>query len=89
MKLNRNFRLDKVGEEQVLVNTTANKADLSAVFSLNEPAAWLWRRIGEGDFSEKDCVDWILSEYEVSRKVAEKDVHSMVLLWRRYGMVID
>lgn len=89
MKLNRNFRLDKVGEENVLVNTTANRADLSAVFSLNEPAAWLWRRIGERDFSENDCVDWILSEYEVSRKVAEKDVHSMVLLWQRYGMVID
>lgn len=88
MKLNQNFRLDLVAGEYMLMDMTKAAAGANGVFSMNEPSAWLWRRIGTREFDEPMLVEWICAEYDVSRELAATDVHNMVTLWREYGMVL-
>ena len=88
MRLNPRFRLRTVAGEHMIVETGA-VAGKDKVFSLNEPAAWLWRKIGLQEFDEQLLVDWICAEFEVERSVAEADVRNMVNLWRGYDMLYD
>lgn len=87
MKLNQKFILREVAGEYMLVNSDAQRVDLTSVFSLNESAAWLWRRIGTLEFTEDDLVTWLLDEYEVEEDVARGDVRDMVALWHQFGMI--
>ncbi|MCQ2065785.1 MAG: PqqD family protein [Bacteroidaceae bacterium] len=88
MKLNLNYRLNRVAGEYMLLDTTRTRIDMNRVFSMNEPSAWLWRRIGSQEFDEPMLVDWICAEYDVSRELAAADVHNMVCLWKEYGMLL-
>lgn len=86
MKLSKTYTLRQVAGENILVNG-GQCINYSAVFSLNDTAAWLWNRIGDCDFEEEDLVRWICDEYEVDEAVAREDVHNMILLWKQYGMI--
>lgn len=87
MKLDSSFILRDVAGEHMLVNSRASTVDMSAVFSLNESAAWLWKRIGDSEFTEPLLVEWLRGEYEVPEDVARADVRDMVALWRQFGMI--
>ena len=87
MRTSDNFKLRTVAGENVLVNVRGAANDLSTFFSVNEPTAWLWRRAANEDFTEEMLVEWLCSEFEVGMDEAAKDVHDMVELWRKYGMV--
>lgn len=84
MKLNKKYTLRKVADENILVRSSG-PVDMTSVFSLNESAAWLWNRIGDEEFTEEKLVEWLCAEYDVDVDVARCDVHSLVLLWKRYG----
>lgn len=87
MRLKNNFRLDLVAGEYMLLDTSGDTVNFNKVFSLNEPAAWLWRKIGAQEFDEPMLVEWICQEYEVSRDDATADVSNMVRLWQEYNMI--
>lgn len=88
MRLNPRFRLRTVAGGHMIVEN-GDAAGVKKVFSLNEPAAWLWRKIGLQEFDEQLLVDWICAEYEVGRSAAESDVRNMLNLWRGYDMLYD
>ena len=88
MKLNHAFHLNEVAGEFMVVYTGARTASLSKVYSLNRSAAWLWKRIGEVDFTEEMLVDWLCEEYVLEKEVARKDVHNLLMLWIKCGMVL-
>lgn len=89
MRINRDFTLRTVAGENMLVNTKGKTSDLSTFFSINDPVAWLWNKIGIQEFTEDLLADWICEEYEVSREVALADVRDMIKVWRTYGIVKD
>ena len=88
MKLNHAFHLNEVAGEFMVVYTGARTASLSKVYSLNRSAAWLWKRIGEEEFTEEMLVDWLCAEYVLDRDIARKDVHNLLMLWIKSGMVL-
>lgn len=88
MKLNHAFQLNEVAKEFMVINTQPHTASLSKIYSLNSSAAWLWKRIGDEDFTEELLVDWLCEEYVLDREVARKDVHNLLMLWIKCGMVI-
>lgn len=88
MKLNHAFKLNEVAGEFMVINTQARTASLSKIYSLNRSAAWLWKRIGEVDFTEEMLVDWLCEEYVLEKEVARKDVHNLLMLWIKCGMVL-
>ena len=87
MKISSDFRVDEVAGEYLLVNVGCTGKTHTTVFSINEPAAWLFRRIADNEFDEADLVKWILDEYDVSEDIAAQDVHDMVMLWKEYGIL--
>lgn len=88
MKLNHAFKLNEVAGEFMVINTQARTASLSKIYNLNRSAAWLWKRIGEVDFTEEMLVDWLCEEYVLEKEVARKDVHNLLMLWIKCGMVL-
>ncbi len=72
----------------MLLDTSARSVNLSKVFSVSEPAAWLWEKIGDADFDEPMLVDMLCGEYDVTREIATEDVRNMVRLWNEYGMLL-
>lgn len=88
MKLNPDFKLFKVAGEHIVLDSRLASVDMNQVLRMNDPAAWLWKRIGNSEFDEPMLVRLICDEYDVDRSVAEADVHNMICLWRQFNMLL-
>ena len=87
MKLNRDFKMNVVNGDSMLYNMKT-AADMSSVCILNEPAAWLWNRIGDSEFDVPQLVAWLCEEYEVDEATAETDIRDLLKIWDEYGIVL-
>lgn len=63
----------KTGSEYILVPITDNIADMNSVYTLNETGAFLWENI-DGKKTLDDLIRLLVSEYDITRDQAEKDV---------------
>jgi hypothetical protein len=90
MKQKEGFVLRDVCGEHVIVGEGLGTIDFGKLISLNETAAWLWRKAGEmGDFSIETLTDAICEEYEVEQSQARADVEKMVAQWKEIGIIDD
>lgn len=88
MKLNPDFKLITVAGEHIILDSSQGSVNMNRVFSMNDPAAWLWRKIEGTEFDEAMLVELICDEYDVDRSVAESDVHSQICLWKQFKMLL-
>ena len=66
MKQKEGFVLRDVCGEHVIVGEGLGTIDFGKLISLNETAAWLWRKAGEmGDFDIDGLTEALCAEYEV------------------------
>lgn len=89
MKLNQQYRVYEVAGQYLLLYTGAKAVNANAAFELNEPTAWLLKRIGEQEFTQNDLVSWLLEEYDVSEERAISDVAEFIMLLCDKGMLED
>ncbi len=88
MKQKEGFVLRDVCGEHVIVGEGIGTIDFGKLISLNETAAWLWRKAGEmGDFTIDTLADALCEEYEVEKSQAKTDVEKMVAQWKEIGIV--
>jgi len=88
MKQKEGFVLRQVCGENVIVGEGLGTIDFGKLISLNETAAWLWKKAGEmGDFDIESLTDALCEEYEVSKEKAYKDVQKMVNQWQELKIV--
>ena len=88
MKQKKGFVLREVCGENVIVGEGIETIDFGKLISLNESAAFLWKKAGElGDFTPQQLTDALLEEYEVSKEQASADVQRIVEEWRKVGIV--
>ena len=81
------LRLRKMGRRYMIVKAAGESVDLAEVYTLNETAAFVWKKASEaGVFNEEQAVAWLLEEYEVDSETAEADVRETVALWKEYGI---
>lgn len=71
----------------MIVEVSQEAMNLTNVYTMNETAAWLWKGIGNDEFTEEVLVARLLEEYEVTEEQATTDVHSLVEEWVKLGLV--
>ena len=88
MKQKEGFVLRTVCGENVIVGEGLGTIDFGKLISLNETAAWLWKKACEmGDFNIDSLTSAHCEEYEVSTEQARVDVEKMVAQWLELGIV--
>ena len=87
MQINKDFTIQKVGAQFVAVPVGETSKTFHGMVRLNETGAFLWRALAEKEMTEGELVDALLSEYDVSREIAERDVHRVVSMLSENGIL--
>ncbi len=88
MKQRKGFVLRTVCGENVIVGEGLETINFGKLISLNESAAYLWKRAtGMGDFTAQQLADALQEEYEVSSEQALSDVERIITEWQKVGIV--
>ena len=88
MKQKEGFVLRTVCGEHVIVGEGLGTIDFGKLISLNETAAWLWKKADEmGDFDIDSLTKALCEEYDVELDQARQDVTKMVGQWQELGIV--
>jgi len=87
MKVKKGFRLRTICGENVIVAEGLENIDFSKIISLNESAAYLWRKAEElPTFTADDLKGWLLDEYEVDEATAQADAQTVATQWLEAGI---
>lgn len=86
MKIKENFILRKISDSFVVVPVGDAVVDFSGLINLNETGAFLFERLQKGT-DNADLVNALLSEYDVPKECAEKDVQVFVNKLREAGIL--
>ena len=78
MQIKKDFTIQKVGTSYVAVAIGETSKSFHGMVRLNDTGAFLWKLLSEKDCSEEDLVEALLGEYDVSREIAARDVHTVV-----------
>lgn len=88
MKQKKGFILRTVCGENVIVGEGLETINFGKLISLNESAAYLWKRATDmGDFTAQQLADALQEEYEVSPEQALSDVERIIVEWQEVGIV--
>lgn len=88
MKQKKGFVLRTVCGENVIVGEGLETINFGKLISLNESAAYLWKRATDmGDFTAQQLADALQEEYEVSPEQALNDVERIISEWQKVGIV--
>ena len=88
MKLKKGFVLREICGESVIVGEGLENIDFSKLISLNETAAWLWKKAAEaGEFTVEQLAEALTEVYDVSQDQAKIDVQKLLAEWEDTGLI--
>ena len=87
LKRKKGFTLRDICGEHIIVAEGLSNVDFSSIISLNESAAYLWRKADGQDFSAEDLAAWLEEEYEVDHATALHDAAETMKSWQSAGIV--
>ena len=84
----KELKVRKLGDSYMLVDTIADKVDMTQVLTLNSVAAWLWEEARrQGDFTAESLAAAVCQKYDVESDEALRDVEEQLALWKEFGIV--
>ena len=88
MKIKKGFILRTVCGENVIVGEGLDAINFGRMLSLNETAAFLWKKAMEyGDFPADSLADALCQEYDVDQAQALNDVKETLDNWTKLGVM--
>lgn len=90
MKTIKGFKLRPLGDEFILVGESVELVNYNKMLTLNETAAFLWRKASEDperDFDAKMMADWLCEEYDVTPQQALLDSEHTLEQWKEAEIV--
>ena len=87
MRLKSGFVLEKVGGSYLAVAVGERAEQFKVLIKLNSTGAFLWNIIAERDASQADLVSELLSTYDVSEDIANRDVSTFVKIISDGGLL--
>lgn len=73
--------------DKFLIAMGVENIDMNSIINLNETAEFLWKAMGDGEFSVDDLVAKLTDEYEVSTEMAKANIESVLEEMRKAGVV--
>lgn len=86
MKLSSDFVLREIAGEFVLVPTGAAALEFGSLISTNEVGYFMWSKLLDG-CSQAELTAYLLEEYDVDQKTAEKDVNGFLEQLRNHHLL--
>ena len=86
MKIKEGFVLRKICGQNVVSGEGTANVNFSKLVSLNDSAAYLFKAVGDGDFTPERLADLLLAEYDVDRETALKDAETLCAQWMEIGI---
>lgn len=86
MKIKEGFILREVAGSYIVVAVGDAVKSFNGVINLNESSAFLWKILEKGA-DEQQLISALLSEYDVSKEVAEKDVKAFISKLMEGGLI--
>ena len=88
MRIKKGFVLREVCGQNVIVGEGLDAINFGRMLSLNETAAWIWKKAVEaGDFTAEELADSLCEVYDVSAERALTDVIATIEQWRNLNVV--
>lgn len=87
MRTKKGFRLRTICGENIIVAEGIENIDYSNIISLNESAAFLWKKAEGRDFTAEDLTSYLMEEYDVDTDSARNDVESLIAEWTEAGLI--
>ncbi len=87
MKIKKGFEVRNVCGENIVIAHGVENIDFTKVITLNESAAYIWKKVEGKDFTEENMVDVLMDEYEVDKEQAQADVKKLATSWVEAGLV--
>ena len=86
MKIKEGFVLRTICGQNVVSGEGTANVNFSKLVSLNDSAAYLFKAVGQEDFTPERLADLLLEEYEVDRETALKDAETLCAQWKEIGI---
>ena len=87
MRSKSGFVLEKVGGSYLAVAVGDRAEEFKVLIKLNSTGAFLWNIISDSDVTESDLADQLLSAYDVSSEIAERDVKGFLKVLSDGGLL--
>ena len=87
MKIKTGFELKSICGENIIISHGVENINFTKVITLNESAAYLWKKLLDKEFSTADMVTELMSEYEVDEATAKQDAEALVASWKDAGLL--
>ncbi len=88
MKIRDTYILRTVAGENLVVPIGDKNISFNAVITLNDSGKYLWNVL-LNDTTEPQLVESLMSEYDVSREIAERDVTVFIRSLKENGILED
>jgi len=89
MKIKEGFILRTICGENVISGEGKANVNFSKLISLNESAAYLFRKAQGTEFTAEDLAKYLTEEYEVDEKTALADAAKLCRQWRDAGLLAE
>ena len=87
MRSKSGFVLEKVGGSYLAVAVGDRAEEFKVLIKLNSTGAFLWNIISDSDVTVSDLADQLLSAYDVSPEIAERDVKGFLKVLSDGGLL--
>lgn len=77
MKIKEGYLLREVAGNNIVVPVGEGTLNFNGVININEVGAFLWKAL-ENDITEDELLEKLLSEYDVDKDTAKKDITAFI-----------
>ena len=86
MKIKEGFVLRTICGQSVIQGEGTPNVNFSKLVSLNDSAAYLFKAVGNEEFTAERLADLLLEEYDVDRETALRDAETLCAQWKEIGI---
>ncbi|MBO5418852.1 MAG: PqqD family protein [Bacteroidales bacterium] len=86
MKIRSGFVLREMCGENIVAGEGLEHINFNKLISLNQTAAFLWKKLEGKEFTEQEMADLLVEEYGIDMELALTDSRNLCKAWIEAGL---